>query len=266
MNEIIFSKKNVILMGIVVLFIGLYVIFALFLNDNSSVSDSGSYLYVGDYLVWEYENGNFFQLTKVSEDVQKHDYIIYDGLTKKEAKMAQYNNNTWYFFGDDYSDISINDFRIAYTGLKDDITLVDYSLEMYDSSDNDYIAQVNNTKNEEELSAFRASLIKTKVDLDNDGKEEVLYTMSSHSSEKPMTDYDMMSYLFVVDDGKVSVINKSEGLNPFTIIEILDLDDDGINDFIVSKGRANLPSMDECYQIYEFSDGKYQLKQDCMQK
>ena len=262
MNEIIFNKKNLILLCIVVLLVGTYVIFVLFIN-NSRNSSSNSYLYVGNYLILQYKNGKYIQMTDVPKETQKYDFTVYDGMTKKNAEYAQYLNNTWYFLGKDYSDLNINNYRIAYTGL-DDITLADYKLETYDYSDDQYIVQVNNTKNEEEMTNLKNSLLKVKVDLDNDGRDEILYTMSSYSLSVSVTGYKMMSYLFVVDDGKAHVINKSEGMNPFTIIEILDLDDDGINEFIISKGRANMPSFDECNQIYEFKDGEYELKQDCI--
>ena len=47
-------------------------------------------------------------------------------------------------------------------------------------------------------------------------------------------------------------------------MDILDLDGDGLYELVVSKGVLNLPTLNDCYQIYEFSNGKYRLKQDCI--
>lgn len=262
MIKYVFSKKNMILLGVVVLLIGLYVLFTVFVSENSSTS-SNSYLYVGDYLIWNYDHGKFKQLTKAPEGVQEYDFVVYDGMNRKEAQMAQYSNNSWYFFTKDYGDINVKNFRLAYTGM-DDIAILNYKLERYELSDSQYISQVNNTKNEEELLAFQNSLIKVKVDLDSDQEDEILYTMSSYSLDMPTTYQEMKSYLFLVDDNKVSIINQSKDMQPFDIIEILDLNDDGHYEIIASKGRLDIPALDDCYQLYEYKDGRYQLKQDCI--
>ena len=44
MGEFVFSKKNMVLLGIVILLIGLYVIFVLFFNEKST--SSKGYIYV----------------------------------------------------------------------------------------------------------------------------------------------------------------------------------------------------------------------------
>ncbi len=260
MREIVFSKKNIILLGVAILLLGLYVFFVLFFDKNIS---SKGYLYIGNYLIWEYKDNKFVQVSEFPEGVQTNDYIVYDGLEKKEAKYAQFVNNKWNFFGDEYSDIRIKDFRVAYTGLED-IKVADFNFELYDSSDDKYIKQVNNTNNEQEFNLFKNSLIKTSIDLDGDNNDEVLYTMSSYSLDMSDISKEAVSYIFVVDDGEVTVIAQSKKNTPFGIMDILDLDGDGLYELVVSKGVLNLPTLNDCYQIYEFSNGKYRLKQDCI--
>lgn len=256
-----FSKKNMILLGVVVLLLGIYAILVLFFNEKSSSSDG--YLYVDNFLIWEYRNGKFVQVKEMPEGVQEDDYTVYDGINKKNARYSQFVNDKWHFWDGDYNDVNINDFRAFSIGL-DDVSLADFNLELYDSSDDRYIALVNNTSNQEELTLFRNSLIKVDIDLDGDNNNETLYTMSSYSLSISEVGYEPVSYLFVVDDGNVSVIGETEGMDPFGIIEILDIDNDGLFEAIVSKGVLNLPTLEDCYQIYEYNDGKYQLKQDCI--
>lgn len=261
MREIIFNKKNIILLGVVVLLLGLYAIFILFFDDE--VINKANYLYVGDSLIWRYKNNQFVQVVEAPEGVQEYDYTVYDGLEKKNANYAQYVNNKWNFLGKNYTDLNIKDFRIAYTGLKD-IEVADYNFELYDSNDDKYISMVNNTSNQEELNYFKNSLVKVRVDLDGDGNDETLYTMSSYSLTISDIGSEPLSYMFVVDDGEVSVIAESSGQEPFNIIDIFDIDYDGLFEVVVSKGVLNLPTLEDCYQIYEFNNGKYQLKQDCI--
>ena len=261
MGEFVFSKKNMILLGIVVLLLGLYFVFALFFNEKSSNDDE--YIYVDNFLIWEHVNGKYVQVTEIPEDVQENSYTVYNGMEKHKARYAQFVNDEWHFWDEDYSDVNTSDFRIACTGL-DNISVAEFDFKLYDSNDDKYISLVNNTTNEEELTLLRNSLIKADVDLDGDNNDETLYTMSSYSLSD--VGFSPVSYLFVVDDEKVSVIGKSEGMDPFSIIEIFDIDNDGLFEVIVSKGVLNLPKLDDCYQIYEYKDGKYQLKQDCIIK
>lgn len=253
------NKKNIILLCVVFLLLGIYIFLLLFFNNPNG--NKGKYLYVGNYLIWEYKNNEFVQLNEVSDKISEADFVVYDGTKKKYASYAQYVNNNWNFLGKGYSDLNIKDYRIAYTGFKN-IDLANYKLKGYDVSDDEYISLINNTKNESEFNSFRNSLVKTDVDIDGDEKSETLYTMSSYALS--ITNYKITSYVFVVDDGKVSIIAKSEGMEPFNIVEILDLDDDGVNEIVIVKGRLNMPSLDDCYQIYEFASGKYQMKQDCV--
>lgn len=263
MGEFVFSKKNMILLGIVILLIGLYVIFVLFFNEKST--SSKGYIYVSNFLIWEYKNNKFVQVTEMPEEDQEHDYTVYDGVDKKSARYAQFVNDKWHFWDDDYNDVDTKNFRIASTGL-DDISVDDFNLELYDSNDDKYISLVNNTNNQEELTLFKNSLVKVDVDLDGDNQDETLYTMSSYSLSITEVGYAPVSYLFIVDDGNVSVIAKSEGMDPFSIAEVFDVDGDGLFEVVVSKGVLNLPTLEDCYQIYEYKDGKYQLKQDCIVK
>ena len=86
-------------------------------------------------------------------------------------------------------------------------------------------------------------------------KKKLLYAMSNYSYD--VTDYKQVSYLFIVDNDKVKIVDSSEGFNPFIIIDSMDLDGDGNFEVIVAKDVMDVPSFDSCYQIYGMQNGNF---------
>lgn len=254
-------KKYIKWILIAVVAIVLYIVIALSVNNANNVS-SNDYLIVGNKLVWHKIGNVWYQTTEVTDDLLKQKFTLDDGHDTYEISDIQYSDLQWYFFDKDYKEISSDDFRIAYSGsLK--IETADYNEEGYVSSDDDVISAVVSDISASQLNIIRASLIKYFVDLDNDGKNEVIYTFSDNKMD--VLDYTPTSYLVLVKNGEVLDQIKTTGSSTMYVVqEILDLDNDGAYELVVSSDVIDNPTFDSCYQIYKIVSGKIKLYQQCL--
>ena len=255
-------RKNLKYIVILIVLLSLYVVLAVFFNSDGNDKQGDGYLIVGESLIYQKVDDNWEQLTEVP-DISDLNFTVYDGNNKKENVKVQYNSNMWYFFDDDYNEINYDNFRIAFTNNLD-VKINQNTVQRYDNTDEKYISQIIDTNNSESIESYKISLRKLNLDIDNDDEEETLYTMSNYSYE--VTDYKQISYLFIVDNGVVKIIDSSEGFEPFVIIDSMDLDGDGKFEVIVAKNVMDVPSFDSCYQIYGVKNGEYTLLKDCKYK
>lgn len=248
-----------ILIGVIA--IVLYIVIALSVN-NSSKATSDDYLLVGNKLIWNKIDGVWYQVTEVNDDLLKHKYTLDDGQNTYQIADIQYSDLQWYFFDENYKEISSDGFRVAYSGdLK--IKTADYNEEKYDESDDDVISAVVSDISVSQLNIMRASLLKYSVDLDNDGQNEVIYTFSDNKLD--VLDYIPTSYLVLVKNGEVLDQIKTTGSSTMYVVqEILDLDNDGAYELVVSSDVIDNPTFDSCYQIYKIVSGKIKLYQQCL--
>lgn len=255
-------KKNLKYIVILILLLSIYVILIVFFNGDNNNKQGDGYLIVGESLIYQKVNDNWEQLVEVP-NISDLKFTVYDGNNKRENVNVQYNSNMWYFFDDDYNEVNFDDFRIAFTNNLD-IKINQNTVQGYDDTDENYILQVIDTNNSVSIDAYKISLRKLNLDVDGDTEEETLYTMSNYSYEA--TDYKQISYLFIVDNGVVKIVDSSEGFEPFVIIDSMDLEGDGNFEVVVAKDVMDVPSFDSCYQIYGLKDGEYSLLKDCKYK
>lgn len=252
-------KKNVKWIIVAVVFIIIYIIFALFVGGKSSVK-TNNYIIIGDNLIWREINNMWYQEVKADGDLLNQKYIVYNGNKSYKADSVQYVSDEWYFFDSDYKRIPHNNFRVAYTdNLK--IKLADTSVEGYSDSDDVYILDAINPSDETQWNIFRNRLNKVTYDFDNDGSEETIYITTNASTT--VQDYDFASYLFLVKNNKV--VNVIEGGDdPYGIVEVLDIDNDGNYEIVISQGIIDNATFEDCYQIYKVVNGKLGLVQNCL--
>lgn len=259
-------KRNLFLFIILAIIGLIYVVFAGFVNqgvEKTGVFKNDSYIYIKDFLIWHVDGNKYIQETEVPKDAKNFEYNIYNGTKKLKAYGAQFYNQKWYFYDKNYKEINTNNFRIAYTGLKNDVKITAYDTESYDDSDDDIIYDVVGDIDYSQLQTIISSLIKTYVDLDKDGENEVIYTFSDNKLD--VLNYTPTSYLVLVRGNKVLDIVKESGTSyDFDLQEIADLDGNGTYELIVSNNVINVPTFDSCYQIYNVVDDKLSLRQNCM--
>ena len=250
------NLKNIIILLVLLI---LYIVMVVFFSSDKNNSQVDGYLIVGDSLIYQKKGDDFEQLTDVP-DLSDFVFNVYDGNDKIENIKIQYNSNEWYFFDENYNEKELDNFRIAYTN-NFDIKVNDSSIQKYSSSDEEYIKEVTKETNDFSLQSYRNSLDKLVLDYDNDGIDETLYSITNFSYQ--VTDYRMMSYLFVVDDGDIQILDSAEGLNPFIIIDALDLNGDSKMDVIVANEVMDVPRFDICYQVYGMKGNKFSLIKSC---
>ena len=254
------DMKKYIKWGVIaVLFIVVYILLAMVIN-NSGKKSSDNYLLIGNRLIWNEIDGKFYQKTKVTDDILNNKFSLYNGNTKYEVGNLQYTDMQWYFFDKDYKEIPTDDFKFAYSGDLN-VSPIDYTVENYDSADDYYIKEVAKPSNDAQFQAFRGSLTKVTDDFDKDNVEETIYFMTS--SSLVVEDYEFKSYMFIVKNGVVTdkVISDED---PYNIESVLDIDNDGDIELVISYGIINNPTLNSCYQLYEIVNGKFNLLQNCL--
>lgn len=248
------NRKIFIYLGIFVLVVLILLIFV-FLNFKNFFS-SGDYLIVSNHLIFKSDD-KWVQVTP--NDIKNSKFTVYNGLNKINATKISYENGQWNFY-DGNKLLDVDDFRFAYSGnIK--INALDYYLEEYDSTDEKLILDVVNSESEEDLELYRRSLRKVNTDFDGDGSLETIYVTSDFIfGNGYRTPY---SYMFLTKDGDVVDSIFDIDNNVYNIVNVIDMNDDGLYEIIVSKGAMPSEDFNSCYQIYNVVSGNIKLVQDC---
>lgn len=230
-----------------------------FIKDDGAKS-SNKYLILGNYLILQKTNTGFKQIDKLNDEILDYKYTITNQEQYKNDITMQFLNNEWYFFDKDYNEVTMQNFKAATHNLL--VNLADFVSETITNPlDDEYIEQFIYENQISNKTTYRASRIA--YDFDKDGNPEYIYTISNYSLS--VTDYSQKGFIFIVKDNKIININNNDGNGPFTVMQILDLDNDDNYELIVNKGDIDVKSFDSCYQIYKMNEGKWQLEKDCKQ-
>ena len=124
-------KKYIKWIIIATVFIVLYIVLALFIN-NQNDRKSNNYLLIGNKLIWNEIDGKFYQLTDVSDNLLKNKFTVDNG-NKYQADNLQFTDRKWYFFDKDYNEIIYDDSSIAYSGDLD-VSTISYDILNYSLS------------------------------------------------------------------------------------------------------------------------------------
>ena len=250
--------KKIKLTIIIIIIVILYIVFALFVN-NWKVSSSDNYILVGDYLILHEDRGKLYQVKKVTDDVLKQSYSVYDGNEFTDVYNLQFVSNKWVFFDKNYKELDLDDFKFAYSGNAK-VSDINYSKAGYDDNDEDILSEVLNLQDSEQKRIFTSTLSKVSFDFDKDGQEETVYTTTNVSLTSQ--NYAFKSYMFLVRNGKVLDVKEAD-TNTFSVMEVLDVDDDKKYDIIVGRNIVDVAMFDDCYQMYRIENDKLKLVQDC---
>jgi len=251
------TEKKQLVIALIIL--GLFVGTILAINVFNS-HKSNQYIIIGKTLILEKKSNEWQQLEEVNQDLLKQKYIVDTGEKKYKNTTVNYASNTWYYVDEHFNNIDSNKVRIAYNKV-DNIKLADYTWQMADETDLDILSSALEDENIKDINSFLINTIKITIDLDNDGSDENIYTSTNASLS-----YDgqpQFSKMFVVKDDEIIQTINSDGNEPFYIIEILDLDNDGKYEIIVNKGDIDIKKFDSCYQIYKINKNKLKIEKDC---
>ncbi len=229
-----------------------------FLIYNNLIKNktSNKYLIAGNYMILQKTNSGFVQIDEISDDMLKLKYDISDGNIVKNDVTLQYVDNNWYFFDKDYNEIDMSDFRVAAHKFK--FSLADIKRETVQISSDDYVNDFFDRLGIFVKDSYKGFRIIS--DFDKDGEDEYIYTINNYSLTE--TGYIPAGYIFAVDNDKL-IYDENTGKGMYTVMDVMDLDNDGNYEIIVNKGNIDLKTFDSCYQFYNYESDKLKLKKDC---
>lgn len=249
------EKKQLIIASIILL---IFVILIPIINYfNNKKSDQ--FLIFGDYLIYEKSHEGWKQVKEINDDILKQKYTVETKNNKYKDVSLSYASGTWYYMDEDYKNIDNKDIRVAYSNLKN-ILLAKFTREYAGETDIEILEEAlpNDIK---DIKSFLPATSKITIDIDNDGENEYIFTTTNASLS--YTGEKEVSKMFMVKNNEIIEISNDESNEPYSIMEILDLDNNGKYEMIVNKGNIDLKLLNSCYQIYEFDNNQWKLKQDC---
>lgn len=251
------NLKYLLIVGIIIV---IYFVFAFFINGKTPVTNaSGDYLIVGKNLILQKKDGKWQQLSQMDSKMLDKKYTIYDGEEKIENVKIQYASKKWYFFNEDYENIDVDDFKVAFNN--NTITPAHYQLKNYSEDDarilNNFLSS-NDQKNDVNFQMYTSYV---EFDFDNDGTKEKIYTTSNVSLSEAVQ--NPFSAIFMVKDNQITQTISKDTSNPFRVYSIIDIDGDGNYELIVTKGVIDIATFDSCYQIYKMNNGKWERIKGC---
>ena len=252
--------KKYLKIGIIILLVvALYVFMIFKINGKTPISNlEEKYLIVGDYLIMEYKDKKWKQLNEFSEEILDSKFSVYDGLTKIDELSMQYASGKWIFLKNDYEEENVSSFRYAFTGIEN-IAPANYNWSFYETSDANILLEFLKMHEIKDIDAFIDGTTKVSYDFDSDGIKETIYTTTNESLSA--NDETTFSGIFMEKNGTIITINEKEG--PYYIQEVLDIDNDGKYEIIISNGVVNIPTIEDCYQIYKINNDKWEIIKDC---
>lgn len=259
MNQITSEDKRNMVIACIILI--LTVIFALFFNRfirNDGVKSSNKYFIFGDYLILQKTNTSWIQKGEFDKKLANLTYTITNGKRYlSDVKLEKATPSFWYFYDKNYNQINMKDFRCAGYGLRCKLAYYERDNTVLASNDEN----IDNFLNNENITRKREYIgSKIITDLNGDGENEFIYTITNFSLADAIS--KVKGYLFIVSDGNIVRINEIDN-NSFNVMDIADLNNDGIYEIIVSKGVKDIPNFNSCYLIYKFKNNNLVLKKDC---
>lgn len=252
-------KKYIIYVIVALILVVIYFLVSIAAeNKRENKSTSDKYLIIGESLIYQKNGNDWIQLKGFDEKISEKQFTVYDGNKKIENVILQYTSDKWYFFDEDYNDLNIDDFKLAFN-TKDDITFGEFSSNFGSKSDLFASFLKDNGIADKEKNKLFGSYID--FDFNKDGNKERIYT-ASNVSLSSIPDKNI-SVLFMANENKISQMISEGGEDPFHIYSIVDIEGDGIYELIVTKGVIDMPFFDSCYQIYKLKNNKWELTIDC---
>lgn len=238
------NKKLIIVVFVVI------VIFYIFMSiATKSTAIGGKYIVLDDNNVWKYENKEWKEYTDFNK-LNNKKFNFYDNNLNLQSGKIEREKNTWKI-----KDESKQRFLVASTQK---VKIPEYKKETVTDKDDSFVKKSINEYSDEIKERFRS--YKIKLDINNDGIEETIYSISSF-------DLDQTSY---VPYSKISIFY---GNSETTLVEsydtgyelklVLNIDKDDEYEIIVSKTSKQGKEKNTCYQLYDIESGKFNLERDC---
>lgn len=250
-----FIKKYKWLIVIFALYVGI-VLIVTYLNPKNNNN-----LIVSNNAVFHYRNGKWSVVSPSSyystlfNNVKMYDTENNSYLGIKSLKY----DNGWKIKGENQI---IKDKIFGYKGSSK-FKLYNYDYQEITSND---INNINNFLSDNNLGDYSGlSLVnKISVDLDNDNREESIYTISNMYMDGKISHY--FSIIFIYNNGEYNILDKIDlyeddlsSKNQATIYKLMDVDNDNKIEIITQRMYFSQPG--NCtYYLYSLKNDKYVLQ------
>lgn len=262
MKEKTKERKKIKTIIIILIIIIIYFLLAFAVSEKTKENKKyENLLIINRHALLTLNKGQWSQINKLSEDLLENNFSIYDDEKRINDIKLQFisDSNKWYFFEDDYNELIPNKFRYAFKGFKD-IKPAKYTFDFLNDDDMFILSQYLSKKGYNQDN-FKSNSFKYTFDIENDGKSEIIYTTTNINLDLQKNIFNYSGIFMVKDDKIIPIADNSE--KPYSITEILDIDNDGYNEIIVIKDLVNLPTFSNCYQIYDYKNNKWKIIKNC---
>ena len=251
--------KRYKIIGIIltVYLIGFFLIFGL-----SNVKDGKRKLtlLVGDNTFWRYSDKSWLNITtkETINSLNWQKYKVYLDNKYFGEYSLWYDDSKWYAFKSDKSAVIMEGDLLAYSS-NFDLDIKEF--EIKENTNNTYVHQVL-AKNELPTSSQMTINSVVKVDIDNDGIEEEIYTISNAFASDFYPD-KLFSIAFMVKDEQIySMYTNIEeasfgnGCKPY-VRAILDINEDKTYEVILTCGKFSIQKQED--MLFKLNKEKFDL-------
>ena len=215
------------------------------------------YIIFGNYLIYQKQGNSYKQVETIDDEILNHRFTVTDGTTTKKHVELNYINNKFYLYDKNSIYIEMPNFRMATYKAK--VPLANFKQNIIiDASNDKYITEFLQKK-KTQADDYKGYL--TTFDFDKDGKDEIIYEINNISLGDGSNSGG--SYMFMVYNDSIVFSTPKLKKSKYSVMEIANLDNKKGYEIIVNKGTSDLKSFNDCYQIYNFEEGKLKLIKDC---
>lgn len=243
MSDVLFNEngyKKYIVFFLFLIFIFIILIYFVFFRS------SNKYMIINESSIITKTALGYKQIKNFDNRLLRKKYNVYSDGDLYENVSIKRDSYMWYYFNDNYEDLELNKVSFAYTNNFKGVSAADYDVSYYSDEDDEIIKSIIGEK---DVSDYKDTVIKSSFDLDNDGTDEIIYTMNDLN----VSDNEGLALIFIVKNGKVFKKLGSDSKDAFLVQNIIDIDGNGKYEIFVSKGTNDVVTFDTCMQIYSMN-------------
>ncbi|MDD3340781.1 MAG: hypothetical protein PHN72_01070 [Bacilli bacterium] len=257
------KKKYVILF--IILGIYLVILFLMFGLKEFRNKHFEAFLMVSPSTRWQFTGGEWVDV-KDPKAYNNLDFDVYNDNTFLGKFNVVYNEK-FYLFDQKKISQKYTGNMLAYRGNRD-IDIIKYDEEQIDTEDTSIIQKVLN-ENEIKYSAEKVSGTKTKLDVNNDGKQETIYVITNVFNNDVTQSDSIFGMSFIIEENHIDYLykridiyeNMIKDMCRPTLHSIIDIDKDKKYEFIMSCSYFSQKGT--CNSMYDNQENKYEILKGC---
>ena len=256
------SKKTYIILIIILLIFAITMYF-LVAKNNIKEEKTITTLIVGDTSIWNYTNKEWVNVENpiTIDKLNWLDFNVFENNKYKGKYKVWNDTEKWYYFDKNNNPITTDGNIFSYKSNYE-IKVKDFMEKQLEAKDKEYINHVLEENNLSISSKFTSNY-KVELDYDSDSIIETFYIITNAFPTEFVPD-QIFSIVFMAKENNIYYLYKeiddnrvNNGCKPY-INTILDLNDDGVDELILSCGRYSENGIVD--MLYKFEDNEFKIK------